>query len=217
MSCTCQEYAVPLIPDISYICYNFTHMINMSLADKVITLRKKKGLSQEELAELSNINLRTIQRIESGVNTPRGYTLQAIARALEVSVEYLSDNEKTENRSFVGLVNMSALSFLIFPLLNVIVPLVLWHNRKEQISDVYEVGRRVINFQILWSVILYFLLLLWLILQLVMKYYFEKVYGLGFLTITITMYVINTICILYSAVQLRRGNNNVYPTKISVL
>ncbi|EON77677.1 hypothetical protein ADIS_1896 [Lunatimonas lonarensis] len=46
--------------------------------------RKGKGMTQEELVERCNINVRTIQRIEAGEVTPRPYTVKAILEALEV-------------------------------------------------------------------------------------------------------------------------------------
>ncbi|MCB0540285.1 MAG: helix-turn-helix transcriptional regulator, partial [Bacteroidetes bacterium] len=45
------------------------------IANKIIEVRKLKGLSQEELAEKAQVNLRTIQRIENGENKPREKTL----------------------------------------------------------------------------------------------------------------------------------------------
>ncbi len=52
------------------------------LGKKILELRKAKGLTQEELVELCNINVRTIQRIESGEVTPRPYTIKAIMEVL---------------------------------------------------------------------------------------------------------------------------------------
>jgi transcriptional regulator with XRE-family HTH domain len=53
------------------------------LGKKISDLRKEKGLTQEELVDLCNINVRTIQRIESGEVTPRSYTLKTILKALD--------------------------------------------------------------------------------------------------------------------------------------
>ena len=36
------------------------------LGRKIVELRKAKGLTQEELVEICNLNVRTLQRIESG-------------------------------------------------------------------------------------------------------------------------------------------------------
>ncbi len=44
---------------------NLIKIINMnSIGTKILEIRKSKGLTQEELVELSKVNLRTIQRIE---------------------------------------------------------------------------------------------------------------------------------------------------------
>jgi transcriptional regulator with XRE-family HTH domain len=53
------------------------------LGKKIAELRKAKGLTQEELVEKCNLNVRTLQRIESGEVTPRSYTIKAIFTALE--------------------------------------------------------------------------------------------------------------------------------------
>lgn len=46
-------------------------------------IRIKKGLSQKELANLSNLSLRTIQRIENGETNPIGDTKRKIISTLE--------------------------------------------------------------------------------------------------------------------------------------
>lgn len=51
-------------------------------------LRLKRGWSQQELAEISDVSLRTIQRIEAGA-TPSLETLKALAAVFEVSIEDL--------------------------------------------------------------------------------------------------------------------------------
>lgn len=49
---------------------------------KLIEVREVKGLTQEEVAEKCNINVRTIQRIESGVVEPRAVTIKIISETL---------------------------------------------------------------------------------------------------------------------------------------
>lgn len=41
-----------------------------AIGKKISDTRKSKGFTQEELAELSKVNLRTIQRIENNKNEP---------------------------------------------------------------------------------------------------------------------------------------------------
>lgn len=55
-----------------------------SLGELISSSRKSKNLTQEELADLSKVNLRTIQRIENNQNTPRGNTLKLICNVLEI-------------------------------------------------------------------------------------------------------------------------------------
>ncbi|MGY6521199.1 MAG: helix-turn-helix domain-containing protein [Mongoliitalea sp.] len=57
------------------------------LGQKIQEWRKAKGLTQEELVERCNINVRTIQRIEAGEVTPRSYTVKAILEALGIENE----------------------------------------------------------------------------------------------------------------------------------
>lgn len=49
---------------------------------KLIEVRKAKGLTQEEVAEKCKITVRTIQRIESGLVTPRAFTIKVICETL---------------------------------------------------------------------------------------------------------------------------------------
>ncbi len=57
------------------------------LGKKISDLRKAKGLTQEELVDKCNLNVRTLQRIESGEVTPRTYTIRLIFEALDFPFE----------------------------------------------------------------------------------------------------------------------------------
>ncbi|MFZ2340634.1 MAG: helix-turn-helix transcriptional regulator [Bacteroidales bacterium] len=61
-------------------------------------LRIKKGMTQEELADKTEVSARTIQRIENGEVDPRAYTLQMIAKALEVDYTCLWRMNRMKNR-----------------------------------------------------------------------------------------------------------------------
>jgi len=64
---------------------NYIQMKQPLLGQKIQEWRKAKGLTQEELVERCNINVRTIQRIEAGEVTPRSYTVKAILEVLDVN------------------------------------------------------------------------------------------------------------------------------------
>ncbi len=63
------------------------------LGKKIAELRKAKGLTQEELVEKCNLNVRTLQRIESGEVTPRSYTIKVIFAALDYNYNNLIENK----------------------------------------------------------------------------------------------------------------------------
>jgi transcriptional regulator with XRE-family HTH domain len=62
------------------------------LGQKIVELRKGKGLTQEELVDMCNISVRTLQRIESGEVTPRSYTVKTILDALDYDISKISEN-----------------------------------------------------------------------------------------------------------------------------
>lgn len=70
------------IPEIAMVNKNIHTMKQPELGKRISEMRKAKGLTQEELVELCNLNVRTIQRIEAGEVTPRSYTIKALFDAL---------------------------------------------------------------------------------------------------------------------------------------
>ena len=67
-----------------------TNEVCIKLGKRIRELRKKKGLSQEKLAEKADITLRHVARLESSNPPAVAFdTLHAIARALGVSVPAL--------------------------------------------------------------------------------------------------------------------------------
>ena len=56
------------------------------LGKKIAELRKAKGYTQEELVEMCNLSVRTLQRIESGEVVPRSHTIRVIFAALDYKV-----------------------------------------------------------------------------------------------------------------------------------
>ena len=64
------------------------------LGRKIAELRKAKGFTQEELVEMCNLSVRTLQRIESGEVLPRSHTIRVIFAALDYQV-YDSSNMRS--------------------------------------------------------------------------------------------------------------------------
>ncbi len=76
---------------------NIYIMKQPALGKKIFELRKQKGLTQEELVEKCNINVRTIQRIEAGETSPRSYTIKTILNALGEEYEVVEEKIKKVN------------------------------------------------------------------------------------------------------------------------
>ncbi len=60
--------------------------ILLKLASKISYERKKHGLSQEKLAEMAGVNMRSISMIENGTTNAKFLTLYRIAQALNIEV-----------------------------------------------------------------------------------------------------------------------------------
>ncbi|HEY3405942.1 MAG TPA: helix-turn-helix transcriptional regulator [Ohtaekwangia sp.] len=68
------------------------------LGQKILELRKAKGLTQEELVDRCNINVRTIQRIEAGEVTPRMFTIKTILESLGYDLNTIQFQETPEEQ-----------------------------------------------------------------------------------------------------------------------
>jgi uncharacterized Tic20 family protein/DNA-binding transcriptional regulator YiaG len=125
-------------------------------SQRIKDLRNRKGFSQEGLSEKTGLSLRTIQRIEKGKTQPRGDSLKRLAKAFEVSPDEIMDWSIIEDKTFLTALNLSALGFVIFPLLGILIPLIVWVSKKDKIQNINEIAKEVLNFQITWTIILIF-------------------------------------------------------------
>ena len=192
-------------------------MKDNELANRLIELRKRKGFSQEFLAEDSGISLRTIQRIEKGETQPRGDTLQRIAKGLGVTSEELIDWKLEKNSSYLVLLNTSALSFLFFPILGVLIPLVLWISKKNNVHKVDEVGKEVVNFQITWCL---FIFLFYLLIFVRIIFDISISLRLNPLVITayfVILYILNVTLIVYNSIRIKKSKSPKYLLRIPFL
>ncbi|GAA4289550.1 helix-turn-helix domain-containing protein [Aestuariibaculum suncheonense] len=130
-------------------------MSELNLAQRVKALRNRKGLSQEDLAEASGLSLRTIQRIENNETEPRGDTLRKLSEALDCTPEDIIDWKIQEDKGYLTFMSISSLSFLFFPILGIIIPLILWILKKDKLKGVDKLGKAIMNFQITWVLILF--------------------------------------------------------------
>ena len=65
----------------------------MAIGQNILNLRKKSGLSQEQLGEKVNVTRQTISNWELEETAPNPEQLQLLSKALNVSVDDLIDND----------------------------------------------------------------------------------------------------------------------------
>ena len=122
-----------------------------TIGNKILELRKQKGLTQAELSDMSQINLRTLQRIEKGNSQPRGNTLKNLCTALNISMEDILDYGKNSDPTFLRIFHLSVLSFIVIPFGNLILPWVIWVTKRDKIAGLNEQWIAILKFQIAWT------------------------------------------------------------------
>ena len=68
----------------------------MILADKIMSLRKKNGWSQEELAEKMNVSRQAVSKWESAQSVPDLEKILQLSNLFGVTTDYLLKDEKEE-------------------------------------------------------------------------------------------------------------------------
>lgn len=66
----------------------------MKLSNKILNLRKEKGLSQEELAEKIGVSRQAVSRWEGGAAQPDAANLLQLSRLFQVTADYLLDDDR---------------------------------------------------------------------------------------------------------------------------
>jgi transcriptional regulator with XRE-family HTH domain len=88
------------------------------LGIKISEIRNQKGITQKELSESCNIDIRTIQRIEAGEVCPRMSTLKLIASTLSADFSIFNGDINKSESSGVSIVLLIAMVAGIINLVN---------------------------------------------------------------------------------------------------
>jgi transcriptional regulator with XRE-family HTH domain len=193
------------------------------IGTKIKEIRLKKGLSQEELAETSQVSLRTIQRIENNENEPRGKTMQFICESLGIPIEQLLDYDKKEDLQFMMFFHLSVLCGIAIPTGNIILPLVLWLTKKDKIQGLQKIGAKLLSFQILWTCLSFLLPVLYLVAGSQGLFDFIEEQVSSILNLKFAFYInfffgsINYIAAVILAIANRKGKQITYPSIIPMI
>jgi len=74
-----------------------------SLGERLRATRKLRGLTQERLSELSRVEQPLISRIERGHDNPPLQELIALARALDISLDWLAGHRRRQPGTIIDI------------------------------------------------------------------------------------------------------------------
>lgn len=66
----------------------------MTISERIRLIRQQKDVSQKALAEMADVNLKSLSRYELGTSIPPADVIKKIADALQVSTDTLLSDEK---------------------------------------------------------------------------------------------------------------------------
>lgn len=168
--------------------------------------REQSGYTQIDLSEKTGLSLRTIQRLEASNKEPKGYTLKMLSDVFNIEPSVFQEkffsaqqNNASEILS-IKFINLSVLTFFVIPFGNIIFPLIMWR-KKRQSKLVDKTGRKIINFQIIWSIALSFLLCISSFTKIFLFSYTPLI-----LVVLFAAMAINIIVIGFTAILLQRNN-----------
>lgn len=111
------------------------------LSQKIYALRRKNGLSQEQLAEKIGVSRQAVSKWEGGLSTPELEKIKALSECFQVSIDELTGNQTTgasgegangtedpapcktgESKTGICLCLIGAVCLLLFGILTVLHP-----------------------------------------------------------------------------------------------
>ena len=137
----------------------------MKFNEKLIKLRKEKGLSQEELGYKLNVTRQTVSKWELGQTTPEMDKLLELSKMFGISVDELLDNtkeiesqtgknkaNKSRKKTIIIVISVALVIFILLGILGMKIAKNLFNNVQdkskegtEMVLDVYETGLNLIN------------------------------------------------------------------------
>ena len=107
------------------------------LAENLMYYRKKKGLSQEKIAEYLEISRQAVTKWETNTSKPNSANLIKLAQLFEVDVDTLLGNEGGEKSSTRGETSIGKMSWVF---IGISVLCILAYIIQSALTDIFSVG-----------------------------------------------------------------------------
>ena len=127
----------------------------MNLGEKIVSLRKKNNLSQEELAEKIGVTRQTISKWELEETTPDINQAKKLSKLFNISLDELTNNDisnilvekvsNTEKLAGIIIKILKALGIFILVFIGIIIALIIFFNVRTYHEDNTVTGKISIN------------------------------------------------------------------------
>ena len=102
---------------------------------------------------------------------------------------------------------------MAIPVGNIIVPMIIWMNKKDKIVGLKEIGSNLLNYQIVWSIITFSSITAFAFLKIMHYGYYPILFY-----IFIGLYALNIILPIIFAIKTNKGKTqNLYPNIIKLI
>jgi transcriptional regulator with XRE-family HTH domain len=115
--------------------YALDKEVVLMLSENIYTLRRKSGLSQEQLAEKLGVSRQAVSKWEGGLSTPELEKLRALSEFFHISIDELTNDRgtpsppgradqdlSTEKKVGAGLCAVGAVCLILFGILMILRP-----------------------------------------------------------------------------------------------
>lgn len=127
----------------------------MNLGEKIVSLRKKNNLSQEELAEKIGVTRQTISKWELEETTPDINQAKKLSKLFNISLDELTNNDisnilvekvsNTEKLAGIIIKILKLLGIFILVFIGIIIALIIFFNVRTYHEDNTVTGKISIN------------------------------------------------------------------------
>lgn len=138
------------------------------LSEKIYRLRRKSGLSQEQLAEKIGVSRQAISKWEGGLSTPELDKLKALSECFQITIDELTNDQDPDGKAVgpeekssgrgaeskvgIGLCLLGAVCLILFGVLMMMQPSAIEQVNESSMITINGTGILVILFALLMVV-----------------------------------------------------------------